>query len=285
MLLKDKVAIVTGGGGGIGRGIAQRFGREGANVVVAEVDPARGEESAAQIKRDGGEALFVRCDLASEADVDRVFETTLSAYGALDVLVNNANASRGGPTLRGPFLRMKRGDWTEYMRLNLGAIFDTTHRAAEIMCANRRGSIINVTTNATQRVHRRSIAYNAMKGAIDVFSMALAIDLAPWNVRVNVLRPGLIGTTGWEDIPEELRARRSSQVPLGRYGFPDDLAWAALFFAADDGGYLTGQGIQVDGGLLTQGRSPAGELMLPVVGPENIDELYPLQQEPAARQR
>jgi len=150
------------------------------------------------------------------------------------------------------------------------------------MCAKRSGSIINVSTNAVVRVHRRSIAYDAYKGLVDVFAMALAIDLAPWNVRVNVIRPGLIGTTGYEQIPEEVRARRASQVPLGRYGFPDDIAWAAVFFACDDASYVTGQGIQIDGGLLTQGRTPAGELNLPIVTPENIDELFPLQQ-PARR--
>jgi NAD(P)-dependent dehydrogenase (short-subunit alcohol dehydrogenase family) len=275
VLLEGKVAIVTGSGGGIGRGTAERFGREGARVVVCDVNAANGRDAVATIEREGAQAIFVECDVSREEQVERLFERTLEAFGTVDVLVNNANGSRGGPTLRGPFLRMKAGDWNAYMAANLGAIFYTTQRAAQIMCARRKGSIINITTNATQRVHRRSIAYNAMKGAIDVFSMALAVDLAPWNVRVNVVRPGLIGTTGWADIPAEVRARRASQVPLGRYGFPADLAWAILFFAADDASYLTGQGIQVDGGLLTQGRSPAGELVLPVVTPENIDELYP----------
>ena len=275
MILKDKVAIVTGGGGGIGRGIATRFGREGARVAVADVDVANGESAVAEIKAQGGEAFFVRCDVSQESDVERLFEQTLRNYGTLDIQVNNANASAGRGVNGLPFLRMTAEGWNDYMRANLGGIFYTTHRAATIMCAKRKGSIINITTNATQRVHRRSIAYNAMKGAIDVFSMAIAVDLAPWNVRVNVVRPGLIGTTGYENTPEELKARRASQVPLGRYGFPDDVAGAVLYFASDDASYITGQGFQVDGGLLTQGRSPAGENVLPVVTPENIDELFP----------
>ena len=275
MILKDKVAIVTGGGGGIGRGIATRFGREGARVAVADVDVANGESAVAEIKSQGGEAFFVRCDVSQESDVERLFEQTLRNYGTLDIQVNNANGSVGRDVNGMPFLRMTATGWNEYMRANLGGIFYTTHRAATIMCAKRKGSIINITTNATQRVHRRSIAYNAMKGAIDVFSMAIAVDLAPWNVRVNVVRPGLIGTTGYENTPEELKTRRASQVPLGRYGFPDDVAGAVLYFASDDASYITGQGFQVDGGLLTQGRSPAGENVLPVVTPENIDELFP----------
>ena len=276
MILKDKVAIVTGGGRGIGRGIATRFAREGARVAVADVDVASGELAVAEIKAQGGEAFFVRCDVSQESDVERLFEQTLRNYGTLDIQVNNANGSTGRGVQGLPFLRMTADGWNDYMRANLGGIFYTTHRAATIMCAKRKGSIINITTNATQRVHRRSIAYNAMKGAIDVFSMAIAVDLAPWNVRVNVVRPGLIGTTGYENTPEELKARRASQVPLGRYGFPVDVAGAVLYFASDDASYITGQGFQVDGGLLTQGRSPAGENVLPVVTPENIDELFPL---------
>ena len=277
MILKDKVAIVTGGGGGIGRGIARRFGKEGARVAVADVHVANGESAVAEIKAQGGEAFFVRCDVSQESDVERLFEQTLRNYGTLDIQVNNANGSTGRGVQGLPFLRMTADGWNDYMRANLGGIFYTTHRAATIMCAKRKGSIINITTNATQRVHRRSIAYNAMKGAIDVFSMAIAVDLAPWNVRVNVVRPGLIGTTGYENTPEETKARRASQVPLGRYGFPDDVAGAVLYFASDDASYITGQGFQVDGGLLTQGRSPAGENVLPVVTPENIDELFPIE--------
>ena len=277
MILKDKVAIVTGGGGGIGRGIARRFGKEGARVAVADVNVANGESAVAEIRAQGGEAFFVRCDVSQESDVERLFEQTLRNYGTLDIQVNNANGSTGRGVQGLPFLRMTADGWNDYMRANLGGIFYTTHRAATIMCAKRKGSIINITTNATQRVHRRSIAYNAMKGAIDVFSMAIAVDLAPWNVRVNVVRPGLIGTTGYENTPEETKARRASQVPLGRYGFPDDVAGAVLYFASDDASYITGQGFQVDGGLLTQGRSPAGENVLPVVTPENIDELFPIE--------
>jgi NAD(P)-dependent dehydrogenase (short-subunit alcohol dehydrogenase family) len=282
-LLENKVAIVTGAGGGIGRGIAQRFAREGAKVVIAEVDAARGADAAATIKEAGGEAIFVECDVANEPQVEEVFQRCLREYGTLDVLVNNANAGRGKGTQGLPFLRYTAEAWNEYMRANTSAIFYTTHRAARIMCAKRAGCIINVSTNAVVRVHRRSIAYDSYKGLVDVFAMALAIDMAPWNVRVNVIRPGLIGTTGYEQIPEEVRARRASQVPLGRYGFPEDVAWAAVFLASDDASYITGQGILVDGGLLTQGRSPAGELNLPVVTPENIDELFPLVEQPARR--
>ena len=105
---------------------------------------------------------------------------------------------------------------------------------------------------------------------MDTFSKAVAIDLAPWRVRVNVIRPGMIAATGWDNVPEEEREKRRSVIPLGREGFPEDVAWAAVFMASDDAGYLTGQCFQVDGGLIVQGRAPCAEFS-PIATPDNID--------------
>jgi NAD(P)-dependent dehydrogenase (short-subunit alcohol dehydrogenase family) len=273
MLLKDKVAIVTGSSRGIGRGIALRFAREGAKVVVC----GRGEDThavVAEIKEAGGAAYGIVCDVTSFDDVQRLFDETLGQFGTVDVLVNNAQTPTGKGS-SGPFLRMTPDGWDTYVKMNMGALFYCTHRAAQIMCERRKGSIINISTNATQRVHRRSIAYDSVKGAMDVFTMAVAVDLAPWGVRVNAIRPGMIWATGSDRLTRDEVARRESQIPLGRYGYPEDIAWAAVFFAADDAAYVTGQAFQVDGGLLVQGRSPSAELAQPIVSPENIDQLFP----------
>jgi NAD(P)-dependent dehydrogenase (short-subunit alcohol dehydrogenase family) len=272
-LLKDKVAIVTGSSRGIGRGIAYRFAQEGAKVVVCGRDAATVKESADRIRSIDGQVLEVIADVTDYDDVQRLFDETLQAWGTVDVLVNNAQTPVQGAG--GPFLRLTREAWDTYVAKNMGALFYCTQRAAQVMCEKRKGSIVNISTNATQRVHRRSIAYDSVKGAMDVFSMAVAVDLAPWGVRVNTIRPGMIWATGSDRLSKEEVARRESQIPLGRYGYPEDIAWAAVFFAADDAAYITGQAFQVDGGLLVQGRAPAVELNQPVVTPENIDELYP----------
>jgi NAD(P)-dependent dehydrogenase (short-subunit alcohol dehydrogenase family) len=274
VLLKDKVAIVTGSSRGIGRGIARRFAREGAKVVVCGRAADTVKESADEIRQDGGTVHEIICDVTVEDDVARLFDETLRVFGTVDILVNNAQTPlRKGES--GPFLRMTAEGWDAYVKANLGALFYCTHRAAQIMAPKRKGSIINISTNATQRVHRRTIAYDSVKGAMDVFTMAVAVDLAPWGIRVNAIRPGMIAATGWEDVPEGEKNRRRSQIPLGREGFPEDIAWAAVFFAADDAGYVTGQAFQVDGGLLVQGRAPCAEQAQPVVTPDNIDDLFP----------
>lgn len=281
MLLKDKVAIVTGSSRGIGRGIALRYAQEGAKVVVCGRDAKTVKESADDIRAIGGSVLEVLADVTDYDDVQRLFDETLKAFGTVDILVNNAQTPVKGAS--GPFLRLTREAWDTYVQKNMGALFYCTQRAAAVMTAKRKGSIINISTNATQRVHRRGIAYDSVKGAMDVFTMAVAVDLAPWGVRVNAIRPGMIWATGSDKLSAAEVTRREAEIPLGRYGQPSDIAWAAVFFAADDASYITGQAFQVDGGLLVQGRNPSAELTLPVVTPNNIDELYPLEQPAATR--
>ncbi|MCL4369785.1 MAG: SDR family oxidoreductase [Chloroflexi bacterium] len=269
MILKDKVAVVTGSTKGIGRGIVRRFAREGAKVVVNGRNPAEVDALVSEIKADGSQVIGVVADVTQEPQVQRLFDETLRAFGTVDILVNNAQTyvNKGE---KGPFLKMTSAGWDEYVRLNMGALFYCTHRAAQIMAEKRHGAIVNMSSNAASRAHRLSIAYDSVKGAIDSFTRAVAVDLAPWGIRVNAIRPGMIAATGWENVPEEEKARRRSVIPLGREGFPEDIAWAAVFLAADDAGYVTGQCFEVDGGLLAQGRAPCAELHK-VVTPENID--------------
>ena len=161
---------------------------------------------------------------------------------------------------RGPFLKMTSEGWQRYMEANLGMLFFCSHRAAKIMAKKRKGSIINISTNGAVRPHRNSVAYDSMKGAVDSFTRAAAIDLAPWGVRVNSIQPGLINNRGTQGRTAEEEARRVSVVPIGRAGLPSDIAWAAVYFAADDASFITGISILVDGGMITQGRAPAVEL-------------------------
>lgn len=269
-LLTGKVAIVTGSSAGIGRGIAVRFGREGARVVVNGRHAETVNSALEEVRATGAEAIAVVADVTQEPEVDRLFDDTLRTFGTVDVLVNNAQTPMG-PGSRGPFLKMTSADWDAYVTANLGALFYCTQRAAKIMCRKRAGSIINMSTNAAMRPHRQSIAYDSVKGAMDTFTRAVAVDLAPWGVRVNGIRPGMIATTAWQRVPEEERQRRRAAIPIGREGFPEDIAWAAVFYACDDAAYVTGQAFEVDGGLIVQGRAPCAEIN-PVATPENLTD-------------
>jgi NAD(P)-dependent dehydrogenase (short-subunit alcohol dehydrogenase family) len=268
--LDGKVALVTGSAGGIGLGIARRFGAEGAKVVVCDLDGDRLPDAAREVEAAGGEVLAVRADLSQEAEVEALFGQVAERFGTLDVLVNNAlmPVNLGE---RGPFLTMTSEGWDRFMAANLGMLFYCSHRAAKIMARKRAGSIINISTNGAVRAHRNSIAYDAMKGAVDSFTRAVAVDLAPWGVRVNSLQPGLIATRPFLAQPPEEQARRATVVPLGRAGTPDDIAGAAVFLASDDSAYVTGVSFLVDGGLLAQGRPPQTELGQ-VATPETLTE-------------
>lgn len=271
MLLKDKVAVITGSSRGIGRGIALRFAAEGARVVINGRDPEPVARTAAEIRAAGGACLEVVADVTQEAEVTRLFEATLAAFGTVHILVNNAQSpvNKGE---RGPFLKMTSEGWNAYVAANLGMLFYCTHQAARIMARQGvRGSIINISTNGANRVHRNTIAYDSVKGAMDTFTKAVAVDLAPWGIRCNAIRPGLIAVDSWAQLSPEEQARRIAAIPIGREGRPADIAWAALFLAADEAGFVTGQLFEVDGGMLVQGRAPQAELTT-IYTPANIGE-------------
>ena len=271
VLLEGKVALVTGSANDISLGIATRFAKEGAKVVICDVDADRLPLAAGEIEEaSGGEVLAVQTDVSNEADVEKLFNQAIDRFGTLDILVNNAQMPvRLGE--RGAFLTMTSQGWDTYMQKNLGMLFYCSHRAAKIMAKKRNGSIINISTNGAVRPHRNSIAYDAMKGAVDSFTRAAAVDLARWGVRVNSIQPGLINNRGVPPHSAETEAFRTSVVPIGRAGTPADIAWAATFLASDDASYMTGISILVDGGLITQGRAPQAELS-PVNSPETLPD-------------
>ena len=269
MHLAGKVAVITGSSRGIGRGIAQRFAAEGARVIVNGRDPERVAATAGEIRAAGGDCLEVVADVTQEAEVTRLFDTVMAQYGTVNILVNNAQTPvRQGES--GPFLKMTSAGWDAYVRANMGMLFYCTHQAARIMARQGvRGSIINISTNGAVRAHRNTIAYDSVKGAMDSFTRAVAVDLAPWGIRVNAIRPGFIAVDNWERLSDEEKAARIRTIPIGREGRPADIAWTALFLASDEAGYVTGQAFEVDGGLLVQGRAPQAELGT-VYTPDNI---------------
>jgi NAD(P)-dependent dehydrogenase (short-subunit alcohol dehydrogenase family) len=268
MLLGNKVAVITGSSQGIGKGIALRFAREGASVVINSRTPVNVHRTAEEIRAFGGTALEAPADVGVEAEAEALFQRTIATFGRVDILVNNA-VSYFSDSNRRPFLQLRSADWNEFMQSNLGALFYCTQNAARIMARQGiRGSIINISSNGALRPHRQFIGYDSMKGAMDSFTRAVAVDLGPWGIRVNAIRPGRILI---ERSPQYNQPRpvRDPNVPLQRTGYPEDVAWAALFLASDEASFVTGQAFEIDGGLLTQGRSPCAEFR-PVATPESI---------------
>ena len=246
--LAGKVAIVTGAANGIGRAIAERFGAEGAHVVVNDVGLAGAEAVAQAITAAGGSALAVAADVSDAAQVEALFEATLARFDTLDVLVNNA----GLTNTERHFLDADESWWNRIIAVNLSGAFLCGQRAAQIMARKGAGVIINMSSGGATRAHRGNAAYDAAKGGIEALTRAMALDLGPYGVRVNGLVPGSIDSKGMD---ADLKRARGETIPLGRVGEIEELAGPAVFLASDDARYITGHMLVVDGGLLSQQRS------------------------------
>jgi 3-oxoacyl-[acyl-carrier protein] reductase len=235
----NKKVLVTGAGHGIGRAVAERFAAEGARVFVNDVDATRANEVATAVH---GEAVVA--DVSQKAQVDAMFER----IGDLDVLVNNA----GNIYATCHFLEADEAWWDRVIDVNLKGAFLCSLRAAQSMARRHTGVIIHMSSGGATKAHRGNVAYDASKGGIEAMTRAMALDLAPYGVRVNAIVPGLIRTY---DITGELAAERGQVVPLGWLGSPEEVAGPTVFLATDDARYITGECLVVDGGVLVQQRS------------------------------
>jgi 3-oxoacyl-[acyl-carrier protein] reductase len=259
MSVADKVVIVTGGSRGIGAGIAQRFAKEGAKVVITSRGAEQLQKTADEISAAGGQVLAIQEDAGKTADVKAMFTRVMDHWGTVDVVVNNA----GWASPIAHILEMDQDHWDTVIRTNLTSIYLHCHRAANIMVdQGKTGVLINISSFAGSRSHRYMAAYDATKGGMEAMTRTMAIDLAPFGIRVNVVQPGAIHTDDHDASPEGL-ARRGATVPLGRVGYPADIAGAVLFLASDDASYVTGVTLPVDGGMLAQLRSPQVDQPLP----------------------
>jgi NAD(P)-dependent dehydrogenase (short-subunit alcohol dehydrogenase family) len=241
----EKVVIVTGAGHGIGQAIAQRFSAEGAKVVVNDVDKSRAEQVARALPN---EALAVQADVSSKSEVDRMFDEVLTRWGTVDILVNNAGLIYADRH----FLDGDEAWWDKVQGVNLKGAFLCSHRAAHIMARKGSGVIISMSSGGATKAHRGNVAYDASKGGIEAMTRAMALDLAPYGIRVNAVVPGFIRTY---DLTDEAAIERGKSVPLGRMGLPEDLAGPTVFLATEDARYITGICLAVDGGVLVQQRS------------------------------
>ena len=263
--MRGKVVLVTGAGRGIGRAIVERFGGAGAAVAVNDIDGDAAAATAAAISQRGDTATAVPADVSDSAQVSDMVDAVMAAHGRIDVLVNNAGIV--SPTRH--FFEADEAWWRRIIDVNLTGHFLVSQPVARIMAKAGSGSIINMSSGGATRAHRSFTAYDATKGGIEALTRAMALDLGPYNVRVNALVPGSIDTSG---MTAGERALRGENVPLGRIGEPLDMTGAALFLASDDAAYITGETLRVDGGMLAQQRSATVDIVPPSTFPavENL---------------
>jgi len=246
--LSGKYAIVTGAGSGIGRAVALGFAREGAGVVAADVDSTRARETAQAIEEAGGLALAAQVDVANRASVEALVGAALFRFERIDILFNNA-----GVTSRAPFLEMAEEEWDRVLGVNLKGQFLVGQAVARHMVQRGGGgSIINTSSQLAEgAANPRSAHYLASKGGSRMLTRGMAVDLAPHNIRVNALAPGVtITNLTRQRLADDAEWRRIAleRVPLGRFGEPDDQVGACIFLASDESRYMTGATLVVDGG-------------------------------------
>ncbi len=251
MKLRDKVALVTGSGRGIGRAIALRFASEGASLIVNAAHSENSEAVKKEIESNGGKAISVACDVSKQEGVRRLFESVEREFGTVDILVNNA-----GINIVKPAIELTEGDWDQILSVNLKSIFLCSKAAAEIMMQKNQGWIINLASIVGINPFPNRAPYASSKAGVIMLTRELAIEWAKHNIMVNAIAPGFFLTDMLKDriregaINDKAILRR---VPMGRFGLVEEIGNLAVFLSSGESSYITGQCITIDGGYTAYG--------------------------------
>jgi len=246
MLLSNKVAIVTGGARGIGRAICLALADSGANIVVADVLEDEAGQTAEDVRRLGSDAMFVHTDVSCEDSVKELYGRVLEHFGGVDILINNAGLCR-----MIPIIEIEVQEWDRVMAVNLRGTFLMSREAMKIMKQKRSGKIINIASAAAKTGGRCAGAhYSASKAGIICFTKSLALQVAPYGINVNAIAPGPTSTEMTEEWGEQVNEQFAAQIPLGHYAEPEDIANAAVFLASEKARFITGEILDVNGGLV-----------------------------------
>jgi 3-oxoacyl-[acyl-carrier protein] reductase len=244
MKLAQEVAIITGAARGIGRAIAEALAREGAKVVLVDLLPAV-HDTATEMRQAGYEVLALTGDVASFDQAQQLVDQTIEHYGQVDILVNNAGITRDNL-----LLRMPPEDWEKVININLTGTFNLTKAAIKPMIKRKTGKIINIASIIGEIGNVGQANYAASKAGVIAFTKSVAKELGSRGIRANAVAPGFIKSQMTEVLPDKVKAELEKQIPLSRLGLPEDVAKAVVFLASSDADYITGQVLNIDGGMV-----------------------------------
>jgi len=242
MRLKDKVALITGGANGIGLATAERFAKEGAQIILWDLSD-KGNDVAERLKREGRNAIFKKVSVTNEDEVHKAVAEAHAHFGRIDILINNA-----GITKDRTLLKMSKQEWDDVIAVNLTGVFNCTQAVAPIMKEQNYGRIVSASSNVAIRGNFGQTNYVATKSAIIGMTKVWALELGKYNITVNCIAPGFITTAMTDLMPEEVRQQSLSQIPLGKWGVPDDIANGYLYLASDEASFVSGICLTIDGG-------------------------------------
>ena len=246
MVLKNKVAIITGGARGIGKAIALKFAEEGSDIAICDVNADTLNAAREEIEAKGRSVLTDKVDVTKLEDVQKFIQKVLDKFSKIDILINNAGITRDGL-----LVRMNDADWDAVISVNLKGTFNCTKAVAKPMMKSRSGRIVNIASIIGIVGNGGQANYAASKGGVIAFTKSIAKELASRNINVNAVAPGFIETDMTAKLSEDVRNQIMKQVPLAKWGSPSDVANVALFLVSDAANYITGQVVQVDGGMVT----------------------------------
>ena len=245
MMLKGQVAIVTGGAQGIGKAIAIALAKEGADIVIPDINLQEAEVTASEIEKLGRETLVCTTEVTNSEEIKKLVKKVIDKFKKIDILVNNAGITRDAL-----FLRMKEKDWDTVLNVNLKSVFLCSQKVSLQMMKQKRGKIVNIASIIGMTGNVGQANYSASKGGVIALTKTMAKELAPRNINVNAVAPGFVATAMTEKMPERIKEKILDFIPLKRMGKPEEIADVVLFLVSKKANYITGQVMRIDGGMV-----------------------------------